>query len=282
MGDLDHGAGLFPALLKHWRGQRGLSQLDLALAADVSSRHVSFLETGRSRPSAEMVVRLGATLGVPLRHVNAMLAAAGHDPAYPDDRRAVPPSVRQALDLMHAHHEPHPLVVLDGAYTVRELNGGATALLGLLLGGTDALQARLDDGLNLARLTFDPAGAHPFLVNADDVGRELLWRLQREVLADPDDGALRGVLDDVLALGTVDPAWRDVDLSVAADPTVVVHLRAGEVDLRFVTTVTAFQAPQNAAVEDLAIEAWYPADDTTTAAMTDLVAPGSQGLRAST
>jgi transcriptional regulator with XRE-family HTH domain len=281
--DLDHGAGLFPALLKHWRGQRGLSQLDLALAADVSSRHVSFLETGRSRPSAEMVVRLGATLGVPLRHVNAMLEAAGHEPAYDDDRRAVPPSVRLALDLVHRHQEPFPLIVMDRAYTVRELNGGASALLAVLLGSADAVQAAVDGGLNLARFTFDPAGAHPYLVNADDVGRELLWRLQREVLGDPDDGVLRSVLDDVLAMPTVDPGWREVDLSVAAEPTIVVHLRAGDAELRFVTLVTAFQAPQNAAVEDLTIEAWFPADEPT-ASLMRLLAEGAppQGLRAST
>ena len=78
----DHRAGLFPALLKHWRRQRGLSQLDLALAADVSARHVSFLETGRSNPSPEMVLQLAATLAIPLRQVNALLRAAGHDPVY--------------------------------------------------------------------------------------------------------------------------------------------------------------------------------------------------------
>ena len=267
MPDLDHRAGLFPALLKHWRGQRGLSQLDLALAADVSSRHISFLETGRSRPSAEMVLRLGATLGVPLRHVNHMLQASGHDPVFDDSSEALPVAITGALELLKDHQEPYPLIVMDRSYTVRDLNSGAVTLLAMILGDEAAVRDAVQEGLNLARFTFDPAGAHPYVVNIDEVGRDLLWRIQREALADPDDVLLREVLDDVLAMPTVAPGWRDVDLSVMAEPTLVVHLRAGDVDLRFITLVTAFQAPQNAAVEELAVEAWFPADEDTAALM---------------
>ena len=129
MPDPDHRAGLFPALLKHWRRQRGLSQLDLALNADVSARHVSFLETGRSLPSPEMVLRLATTLGVPLRQVNAMLRSAGHEPVYDESDDALPPAVTDALRLLKAHHEPYPLVVVDRAYRVRDLNDGAARLL---------------------------------------------------------------------------------------------------------------------------------------------------------
>ena len=107
--------GLFPALLRHWRTRRGLSQLDLALAAGVSSRHVSFLETGRSAPSADMVVRLARALEVPLRQVNAMLRAADHPPRYAEASTGepLPEPVRATLALMKAHHDPFPLVVLD-------------------------------------------------------------------------------------------------------------------------------------------------------------------------
>lgn len=250
--------GLFPALLKHWRRQRGLSQLDLALAADVSARHISFLETGRSNPSAEMVVLLGTTLGVPLRQINTMLRAAGHRAAFDDDD-SLPPAVVRALDLVKAHHEPFPLVVVDTTYRVLDLNSGAAMLFGAVLEGSPASGGEL----NLARLTFDPAGAQPHLVNFDEVGRELLWRIQREVMADPDDGELRSLLDDLLAMPTIDPAWRQIDLSVRSDPALVVHLQVGEQDLRFLTTITAFQAPQNVAVERLRVEAWYPIDDGT-------------------
>lgn len=267
MAEPDHRAGLFPALLKHWRGRRGLSQLDLALVADVSARHVSFLETGRSRPSPEMVQRLGEALGVPLRQVNAMLRAAGHEPAYPDSTSPLPEAVMQALALMKDHHEPFPLIVLDRAYRVLDLNAGAAALLAAILGHSPA--AGTPEGgeePNLARLTFDPAGARPFVVNFEEVGRDLLWRIQREVLADPGDEELRALLDDLLAMPTVEDHWRRADLTVPSDPALVLHLRRGDVDLRFVVAVTAFQAPQHVAVEQVRIETWLPYDAATASA----------------
>ena len=128
MAPVDHRAGLVPALLKQWRATRGLSQLDLALAADVSARHISFLETGRSLPSPEMVLRLGSTLGVPLRQVNSMLVAAGHDPVFDESTDAIPDPVAGALDLLKSHHEPYPLVVIDHAYEMLDLNRSALAV----------------------------------------------------------------------------------------------------------------------------------------------------------
>ena len=265
VSDPDPRAGLFPALLKHWRRQRGLSQLDLALTADVSARHVSFLETGRSRPSAEMVLQLATSLGVPLRQVNAMLRAAGHDAIYDESDDAVPASVVESLTLLKEHHEPFPLVVLDRTYAVRDLNRAALVVLGAILGDAAADGAAHANGRgpNLARLTFDPNGARPYLVNFDEVGRHLLWRIQREVLADPDDGEMRDLLDDLLAMPTVDPDWRHVDFLVPSDPALVLHLRRGDLELRFLTMVTAFQAPQNVAVEHLRIETWFPYHDDT-------------------
>ena len=259
----DRPAGLYPALLKHWRRRSGLSQLDLALAADVSARHVSFLETGRSVPSAEMVVRLATTLGVPLRHVDAMLDAAGHAPIYGERGATMSPAVRGAIDLMKRHHEPFPMVVVDRSYRVVDLNTGALAVLGNVLGNAPGHTGAPTGGLNLARLTFDPDGAQPFIVNFDEVGRQLLWRLQREVLAEPDEHELRELLDDVLSLPTVDEAWRDVDLAAPSDPVLVLHLRRDDVELRFLTMITVFQAPQNVDVEQLMIETWFPYDDAT-------------------
>lgn len=268
MNDPPTRAGLFSALLKYWRRQRGMSQLDLAVTADVSARHVSFLETGRSTPSAEMVVQLGSALGVPLRHVNAMLRAAGHAAVYEESDGGLPSTVAEALELLKAHHEPFPLVVVDRTYRVRDLNRGAAALFTAVLGlppTAEAVEPSAVEalGLNLARLTFDPAGAQPHLANFDDVGRQLLWRIQREVLADPDDGEMQQLLDELLAMPTVDPHWRQVDLRVPSDPALVLHLRHEALELRFLTTVTAFQAPQNVAVEHLRIETWFPCDAAT-------------------
>jgi transcriptional regulator with XRE-family HTH domain len=285
MPGTDHRAGLIPALLKQWRAQRGLSQLDLALTAGVSARHISFLETGRSVPSAEMVLLLGTTLGVPLRQVNTMLVAAGHDAVYDESTDELPAPVDEALELCKRHHEPFPLVVIDPTYRVLDLNRGAVAVIGALL-GLPPLDAHPDRdqiaalGLNLARLTFDPAGAQPYLVNFDDIGRQLLWRIQREVLADPDDGEMQQLLDELHAMPTVDPHWRQVDLRVPSDPALVLHLRHGTDELRFLTTVTAFQAPQNVAVEHLRIETWFPCDPATAAACRAIAAacaPGAGG-----
>jgi transcriptional regulator with XRE-family HTH domain len=268
VSDPDRRLGLFPAQLRYWRRQRGLSQLDLALAADVSARHVSFLETGRAMPSPEMVVQLAVAMGVPLRQVNAMLRAAGHDPVYDEDEESLPASVVAALSLLKDHHEPYPVIVLDRTYRVRDLNRAAHALLGTVLAtgtaGVGDEPGRADPAeLNLARVTFDPAGARPSLVNFETVGRHLLWRIQREVLADPDDDELRDLLDELLAMPTVDPGWRQVDLAVASDPALVLHLRGGGLDLRFLAMMTAFQAPQNVAVEHLRIETWFPVDPAT-------------------
>lgn len=277
----DHRAGLFPALLKHWRRQRGLSQLDLALTAGVSARHLSFLETGRSSPSPEMVLQLASSLAVPLRQVNAMLRAAGHDPVYDESADSLPAAVTDALHLLKAHHEPFPLVVVDRTYRVLDLNEGAVGVLGAFLGDGPPDGSPTPDpadlvalGLNLARLTFDPHGARPHVANFEDVGRELLWRITREVLADPDDGELQELLDELLAMPTVDPDWRQVDLQVPSDPALILHLRNDELDLRFLTMITSFQAPQNVAVEHLRIETWFPYDDATAAACHAIAAAG--------
>ena len=267
-------AGLFSALLKHWRAQRGSSQLDLALAADVSARHISFLETGRSSPSEEMVLRLAATLDVPLRHVDAMLEAAGSAARYAHESVArgthrLPEEISHALDLMKRHHEPFPFIVLDAHYDVLAINQGTMRLFSLAM--PDLFAAMHERGshpgeertneLNLVRLTFMPGGPHQWIVNFDDVGRALLWRLQREVLAKPEDAALRALLEETLALPTISPDWREVDLTRPSLPLLLLHMRVGQEEIRFVTLVTSFQAPQSVLLDELRIETWFPADD---------------------
>ena len=256
------GAGLFPALLKHWRNQRGLSQLDLSLVADVSSRHISFLETGRSSPSPEMVVRLAKALHVPLRHVNAMLRAAHHPALYPehDTADSLPPAITQAIALMKQHHEPFPLIVIDRAYDIIDANQSAVMLFIALL-NTPPPQ---DAPLNLLRMTFAPGAAQERLVNFEEIGREVLWRAQRELLEHPDDDTLRTLLEEVMALPTIGTDWREVDLTRPSSPVIEVQLRATrELTLRFVTMVTAFQTPQSVLLDELRIETWLPIDPPT-------------------
>ena len=256
--------GLFPALIKQWRRHRGLSQLDLALVADVSSRHVSFLETGRSVPSVEMVLKLAEALDVSLRQANEMLRAAGHEPFYPErdlSRAALPDEIAEALELMKAHHEPFPLMVVDRLYDLIDANAGALALFEAALPGFAASAAVRRP--NLVRMTFDPHGVRHALINFDEIGRALLWRLQREVLADPGDGELRALLDEALSMPTVDRDWREVDLAVASSPTLPVRLQAGGRELCFLSMVTALQAPQIVTLDELRIETWFPCDRAT-------------------
>lgn len=256
--------GLFAALLRHWRTRRGLSQLDLALAADVSSRHVSFLETGRSSPSAEMVLRLAAALDVPLRHTNAMLRAADHPPRYPEPEpgEEIAPQVRSTLELMKQRHEPFPLVIIDPTYEVLDANAGAAAVLGAALGATGGLEL---GSLNLARVTLDPAIGGLVIANHADVARELLWRMQREMLADPDNAGLRELLDELLDLPGVDPDWRRPDPTTPSAPTVELQLRVGSETWGFLLVVSTLQAPLDVGLSELRIEQWFPADELTAA-----------------
>lgn len=204
-----------------------------------------------------MVLRLGATLDVSLRHTNEMLRAAGHEAVYPEPsiEQGLPDEVAHALGLMKTHHEPFPLLVMNRAYDLLDLNAGALALFRAAMPQSDITS---DAPMNLARLTFDPRGAQPAIANFDEVGSALLWRIQREVLAEPDDGPLRVLLEDLLAMPSVDEHWRDADLSIPSSASVGVSLHVGDDVLHFMTMMTALQAPQTVALDELRIETWFP------------------------
>lgn len=276
MPETDARVGMFPALLRHWRTRRGLSQLDLALVAGVSSRHISFLETGRSAPSAGMVLRLAEALDVPLRQRNAMLRAADHAPRYPERTadEPLPADLQLALDLMKRHHEPYPMLVIDRAYHVLDANLGAVALFSAVLPGGGALAS---SGVNLARFMFDPHGGVSVIDNFDAVARELLSRMQRELLEDPDNVALRSLLAELLASDHVDDDWREPDLSTPAAASLPLRVRVGGQLWSFVLMVTALQTPMDVTAEELRIEAWFPADEVTAAGCEALAS--AAGLR---
>jgi transcriptional regulator with XRE-family HTH domain len=254
-------AGLFSVLLRHHRTRRGLSQLDLALAADVSSRHVSFLETGRAKPSREMVLRLGATLGVPLRDQNVMLGAAGFQAEFdpPGDAPALPPAVEQAVGRMMRQQEPFPLVVVDRLYDVVRANDGATRLIARLT----VDPAALAPPLNAFRLLFDPRLCRPFVVEWERTARALLSRLHREALDRPNDEGLRSLVDSLFDYPDVPRSFRQPDFSLPSEPTLTLRLRRNGLELAFLTTLTVFNAPQSVALEDLRIESYFPLDDAT-------------------
>ena len=166
---------LVPALLRYWRGLRGMSQLDLATAADVSSRHISFLETGRANPSRDMVLRLGATLDIPMREQNALLAAAGFSDVFRDTEMGdLDPYIRDALQRMMNQQEPYPLVVMDRHYNVLMANVAATRFLNIVLGER---MGSLTD-INIMKLVFDPLGFRDVITNWEQLAKGLLSRLQ--------------------------------------------------------------------------------------------------------
>ena len=178
----------FPALLKFWRGHRGLSQLDLALTADVSSRHISFLETGRSRPSEQMVRWLAEAMDVPLRDRNEILVAAGFPPQYPepDVSESLEGPVGLALQMMLDHHEPFPMLVIDRCYRLVTANTAARGLLGAV--GIDQAEA-----VNLLESMFKPA-VRSLVVDWEVTAGQILRRLQRESLHRPQDTELADLL----------------------------------------------------------------------------------------
>ncbi|HEU5430142.1 MAG TPA: helix-turn-helix domain-containing protein, partial [Thermomicrobiales bacterium] len=179
-------------LLREWRERRRLSQLALALDADVSSRHVSFIETGRSRPSREMVLRLAERLDVPLRERNRLLLAAGFAPAYPERGLADPDlaQIRQAIDLVLAGHEPYPALAVDRHWNLVAAN---RAVASLLAGVAPDL---LTPPVNVLRLSLAPAGLAPRIINLPEWRAHVLERLRRQVEASADP-ALAALLTDL-------------------------------------------------------------------------------------
>lgn len=249
---------VFSALLKYWRQRRGMSQLDLALASGVSSRHISFLETGRSRPSEGMVLQLGATLDVPLREQNVMLREAGFPSAFeePSLDAMADPGIERVLSSMMRHHEPYPMLVMDRGYNVLRMNGAAQTMFRLTLGGVPR-------DLNAVRVFFEPEGLRPFVLDWEAVAREGIARIHREALRTPHDDRLTRLLGEVMEAPGVPEAWRTLDAAKGTGVTLLLRFGLGDLDLSFITTLTRFQAPQNVTLDEIQIESFFPADAAT-------------------
>lgn len=256
---------LFPALLRHWRTRRGHSQLDLSLAAEVSSRHVSFLETGRAQPSREMVLRLATVLDLPLRDQNALLEAAGFSAAFSEATPERLPEIERALERMLAQQEPYPMVVVDHRYDVVRTNQGAARLLARTIADPTALA----EANNVFRLVFDPRLARAAIVDWERTARALLSRLYRESIGDPE---LTGLVRALLEYPDVPSSFRYPDFSLPSEPTMVLRLRVDGEELSFLTTMTMFSAPQNVTLDELRIETYFPLDDATVAACARMAA----------
>ena len=250
-----------------------MSQLDLALAADVSARHVSFLETARAQPSREMVLRLGATLDVPLRDQNELLRAAGFPPEFaePGVENALPKGVARALERMLAQHEPFPMTVMDRHYDVIRLNHGASSLLARFVADPSALAT--GERPNLFAMLFDPRLSRSFVVDWTRVAHVMVARLHRETLARPEDDGLAALLRSLFEHRDVPESWRQPDFSAPNDPTLTFRLKRDDLELAFLSTMTVFNAPNDVTLEELRIESWFPLDDATTRACERIARP---------
>jgi transcriptional regulator with XRE-family HTH domain len=270
----------FGRLLRRWRLTRGLSQLDLALTADVSARHISFIETGRSTPSREMVVLLSDAMAMPLRQRNALLQAAGYAPIYRETAYDEPEmaDILRALRLILEQHGPvGGAVVFDRRHDLVMANASFLRISGLILGQVPpALQPLTvvpPPRPNLVRLLFDPNGFRPHIVNWHVVARELLARVRNEAMASQDP-AIHDLLQEVLAYPGVPADWRRPDLDVSGDLVLPVEIRLPQGTMRLFSTLTTLGTARDITVQELCIESFHAADEASRQVVERLLAAG--------
>ena len=261
LGTVDPMTATVGPLLRGWRQRRRLSQLDLAVQAEVSARHLSFVETGRSKPSPELLLHLADHLDVPLRERNTLLLAAGYAPRYaetPLDERAMAP-VRGALQTILDGHDPFPAIVVDGHWNLVNANAPAVELMGALVA-----PHLLEPPTNGLRLSLHPDGLAAHIENLGEYGSHVVARLDRQAAATGDDelvalaDELRGYLGDALEPSPTDPA------SLLFVPMII---RTPLGPLRLFSTIATFGTALDITLAELAIEAFFPADEETAAAL---------------
>jgi transcriptional regulator with XRE-family HTH domain len=252
-------------LLRQWREHRRLSQLELSNQAEVSTRHLSFLETGRATPSRDMVLHLADRLEVPLRERNSLLVAAGYAPVYTrtalDSPELAP--VRAAVRQILTGHDPYPAVVVDRYWNLLDANASASFLT------AGAAEHLVGPATNVLRLALHPEGMAPQIINLGEWRAHLLAQLRRQlaVVADPELTELYREL----AAYPCDDEEPDIELTPSAGNLIVpLRIRRCDTELSFFSTIATFGTPLDVTVAELVIESFFPADDTTREFMTNL------------
>jgi transcriptional regulator with XRE-family HTH domain len=243
-------------MLRRWRSARGQSQLDLALASQVSQRHLSFIESGRSVPSRDMVLTLADALDIPFRERNTLLLAAGYAPAFSEGTWDAPDMaiVDAALERMLRQQEPYPALVLDRHWNVIRTNRAAPRLFGRFVDLDAMPQPR-----NLLRLLFDPAGLRPHIAEWETLARALFGRVHREAVGGLLDEPTRRLIADLARFPGVDPNWRRPE-PVSSMPAVPIGLIAGDAVLRYFSMVCTVGTPQTVLTQEFRLECMFPAD----------------------
>ncbi|HLZ66809.1 MAG TPA: helix-turn-helix transcriptional regulator [Aliidongia sp.] len=246
-------------LLRRWRDLRGKSQLALSMDAGVSQKHISFVESGRSAPSRQMLLDLAQALDMPLRERNALLVAGGYAPIYSDIALDEPAMTRihSVLRRMLSQHEPFPAVVMDRYWNVLLTNEAAPRFFNCFVD----LNAR-PKPRNLLHLMFDPAGMRPFIANWPEAGRGLLARVYRESLGHVIDVRTRRLLDELAQYPDVKTEWR-APMPRDDMPMIPLAFAKGGMTLNYFSMITTVGTPQTVAAEELRLECMFPADDRT-------------------
>jgi len=255
----------FQSECKRWRLFRKLSQLDLALEANISQRHLSYLETGRSQPSREMVIQLSEALDVPLRERNMLLQSAGYASVYKETQLNAPDMipVMTALNSALKHHNPLPALVVDRFWNVRLKNQSAERLLGLVASLSDMSQLTDAKGLiNIAMLTLHPQGLRNFISNWQQAAPLFVRRLNREANTSGDP-QVQNKLREIIRLAG--PIGDEEQLTDQLLPVLPLNLNIGGIKLSLFSIISTFGTPQDITTDELRIEAFYPSDKSTEA-----------------
>lgn len=254
----------FGQMLRQWRSQRNFSQLDLSMASDVSQRHISFVESGRARPSRTMVLKLATVLDVPLRQQNKMLTAAGFAPIYSEfdlESPEVAP-IRRALEFMLHQQAPYPALVMDRYWNQIKANRGAERVIGWLLAG-QTIPPELGGQVNLMKLMLHPNGLKPHVTNWPAVATYAIHRVYRESLEEGQDEQSQKLFEELLSYPSVRELWQTPAEESWHLPLLTVNFAKDGRQLSFFTTLTTLGTPHDITLQELRLECLFPADEST-------------------
>lgn len=246
-------------MLREWRAARRLSQLGLALVAEVSTRHLSCVESGKAQPSRELLMRLADALDMPLRERNALLVAAGYAPRYPETALSTPQldGVRRAIEFILRQQEPYPAFVLNRRWDVLMANDAASRVNRFVMHGRPSAHE------NMIRQVFDPDDLRPAIANWEEVAGDLIRHLHDAVAAVPSDQVARELLARALSYPGVPACWRHRQVDAAPLPLLTTVLRRDADEFRFFSTITTFATSRDVTLDELHIECCFPVDEAT-------------------
>jgi len=255
-------------LLRHWRSQKGYSQLDLAEMADTSGRHVSFIETGRGHPSRALLLRLAHELEIPLRSRNALLEAAGYSAQYGETGLTDPEmaQVRRVLDFVLRSTQPYPTMIIDRYWNIVLTNDSFRAFADTF---TSKPETFMDDAPNLMRIGLHPDGLKPYIVNWAEFEPYMVGRVRRSLSRDPGDTQLEALFEEITHFEGAGSGHDTLDGPSVPQFLMPLHLRKDDIELRLFTTIATLGAPQDITLQELFIETGFPMDDETEAYFRD-------------